>query len=318
MTSAKKKILITGGAGYIGSVLIRKLIQKGYIVRIADALLWTDKAISPLYSNPQFELLEGDLRQEDVQNKALEGISAVIHLAAIVGDPACKKEPELAEEVNWIASKSLFDKASDMKTERFIFASTCSNYGKMSDTDYHIDETGALNPISLYARLKVRFEKYLLESQSNHMSSTSLRFATAYGNSPRMRFDLTLNEFVKAAVLDEELVVYGESFWRPYCHVEDISQACICALEADKKLIENQVFNVGHTKENYQKKTIVELIKKRIPGMRLRFVHKDEDPRDYKVSFERIANILNFEPSKTLQDGIDEIIEHLRNGERVL
>ncbi len=310
----EKKVLITGGAGYIGSVLTQKILERGYFVRVVDCLRWGGESLLQILTDPRLEFIKGDLRRDEVQRKALKGMGAVIHLAAIVGDPACKKEPKLAEEVNWLASKSLFDRASKMKIERFIFASTCSNYGKMTNTDSYIDEKGILNPISWYAKLKVKFEEYLLQNPSNSMTATSLRFATAYGVSKRMRFDLTVNEFVKEAVLGRELLVFGKNFWRPYCHVEDLTQGCLRALEANKKLIDKEVFNVGDTVENYQKATIVSLIRKRLPDMRVRFVHKDEDPRDYRVNFGKIKNKLRFQTTKRVENGIDEIIQHLHRG----
>lgn len=310
----KKKVLITGGAGYIGSVLTKKILEQGYPVRVVDCLRWENELFPPFFIDPRLELIKGDLRKDEVQRRALKGVATVIHLAAIVGDPACKKEPKLAEAVNWSASKSLFDRAKRMKVERFIFASTCSNYGKMSKADSYIDEKGILNPISWYAKLKVKFEDYILKKSSHSMAVTSLRFATAYGISRRMRFDLTVNEFVKEAALGRELSVFGKEFWRPYCHVEDLAQGCLHTLEADKDLIDKEVFNVGDTRENYQKATIVSLISKRIPEMRVRFVHKDEDPRDYRVNFGKIKNKLKFSAAKTVENGIDEIIEHLSAG----
>jgi nucleoside-diphosphate-sugar epimerase len=308
------RILITGGAGYIGSVLTKKLLNRGYAVRAVDSLRHGCESIYQFYKNPAFEFIKGDLRDDRIQRASLEGIGAVFHLAAIVGDPACKKEPKLAEEINWMASKALFDNANEIGIRRFIFASTCSNYGKMVDTEQYVDETGVLNPISWYAELKVRFEQYLLEAPVNSMVTTSLRFATAYGVSPRMRFDLTVNEFVKDAFLGRKLKIYGKKFWRPYCHVEDLAQAGICVLETDRNLVDREVFNVGDTSENYQKNMIADLIKERLPGMRVGFIHKDEDPRDYRVDFNKIKDKLKFQTTKRVKDGIDEVIKLLGSG----
>ena len=309
-----KNILVTGGAGYIGSVLTRKLLEQGHNVRVADCLKWGGLALLPFFSNPRFEFSHVDLRSEQGRKRALQGISEVVHLAAIVGDPACKNEPELAEETNWQATKDLFNLARVFGVKRFIFASTCSNYGKISGSDSYIDETGVLNPISLYAKLKVKCEEYILRVSRDGMAVVSLRFATAYGVSGRMRFDLTVNEFAKDLALGKELLVFGEQFWRPYCHVEDICQACILALEADKKSVDGNIFNVGDTKENYQKRILVEMIRKCISSAKFTFVHKDEDPRDYKVNFEKIRKKLKFKIKKTVADGIDEVIALVRSG----
>lgn len=310
-----RNILVTGGAGYIGSILTRRLLEKGYRVRVLDVLKFGKESLREIEDDPNFELCIADIRDHKEVGKALKGMDAVIHLAAIVGDPACKKEPELAKEINLEASQSLLRTGQQNDLKRFVFISTCSNYGKMTDPDGSVDENSPLRPVSLYAELKVKFEEQLLLAKySNEFTVVGLRFATAYGVSPRMRFDLTVNEFTKDLCLGKELIVFGEQFWRPYCHIEDLSNACIAALEADRKLVHKNVFNVGDNRENYQKKTIVELIKDRLPESRVKFVHKDEDPRDYRVNFDKIKRVLNFEVTRRLPDGIDEILQHIRSG----
>jgi nucleoside-diphosphate-sugar epimerase len=310
-----KKVLVTGGAGYIGSVLVGQLLERGYYVKVLDILNFGGESLIYYFNKPNFEFIKGDIRnKEDIIN-ALKDINAVIHLAAIVGDPACAKQPELAKQINWYSSKQLFDYCNNnTEVERFIFASTCSNYGKMLDADY-VDENSPLNPVSLYAELKVKFEKYILESSTReNFSPTSLRFSTVYGLSPRMRFDLTVNEFMKDATLGRELVVYGEQFWRPYCHVNDLARACIIALEAKEELIDHEVYNVGDTHQNYQKKMIIEEIKKILPELKVRYVEQIEDPRDYRVNFNKIKSKLGFNITKTILDGLKEIFEIIRKG----
>ncbi len=230
MESKNKKILVTGGAGYIGSVLTRLLLEKGYSVKVVDCLFWGGESLLGVFTNPNFEFIKGDVRDKNIHSKLLENVDGIVHLAAIVGDPACNADPELATSINWEGAKSLFDSAQESGVKNFVFASTCSNYGKMEDSNQLIDEDGALNPVSLYAKLKVKFEEYLLGSESKGMIATALRFSTAYGPSPRIRFDLTVNEFVKEIVLDRELVVFGEQFWRPYCHTQDLARACLKVL----------------------------------------------------------------------------------------
>ena len=185
-------------------------------------------------------------------------------MAAIVGDPACKLYSDLATKTNWDSSKHLIDKAQSTGVSKFIFASTCSNYGKMKDPKAFVDENSKLAPISLYAELKVKFENYLLKEmrRRDEFSPTSLRFSTVYGLSPRMRFDLTVNEFTKELALGKELVIFGKQFWRPYCHVKDFANAFITVLEAPENKVAFNVFNVGDTNENYTKQMIVEEIKK--------------------------------------------------------
>lgn len=309
------KILITGGAGYIGSVLSRQLLAKGHQVRVLDILNFGGESILSIINHSNFEFMKGDIRCKSDVLKAIEQMDAVVHLAAIVGDPACAKQPEIAKETNLVASKMLLDLCNSSRTvKQFIFASTCSNYGKM-EGDGYIDETAPLKPVSLYAQLKVAFEKYLLESKTRAgFIPTALRFATVYGLSQRIRFDLTVNEFIRDAALGKELVIFGEQFWRPYCHVDDLARACALILESDKKAVDHEVFGVGDTRENYQKRMLAEEIKKVIPSVQIKYVYKDEDPRDYRVKFDKIADRLGFKISKTVPDGIREINFIIQNG----
>jgi len=303
-----KKILVTGGAGYIGSVLVRQLLYKGYKVRVLDILKFGGDSLVELFNNTNFEFQKGDVRNLEDIEKALIGVDAVVNLAAIVGDPACAMEPEIAKETNYEASKRLYLKANEHNVTRFVFASTCSNYGKMADPTSYVTEESELNPVSLYAETKVATENFLLnQSKENICKPTSLRFSTVYGVSPRMRFDLTVNEFTKELALGRELVVFGEQFWRPYCHVVDLSRSVISVLEADEEKVAFDVFNVGDTKENYTKQMIMKEILKQIPKAKIKYVQKEEDPRDYRVSFEKIKDKLNFKITKTVPEGITQI-----------
>lgn len=256
-----------------------------------------------------------DIRNEDNLKEAIKDVDAVVHLAAIVGDPACAKQPELTKSINWDATKKLFDLCSESNNiQRFVFASTCSNYGKMEGCGY-LNENSPLRPMSLYAELKVKFEEYSLNANStNGMAVTSLRFSTVYGLSPRMRFDLTVNEFMREVVMGKELVVFGEQFWRPYCHVDDLARACVLVLESDREKVVQKVFGVGDTNENYQKKMIVDEILKIVPDAQIKYVHKDEDPRDYRVNFSKIQRELGYNITKTVPDGLHEIYSILFNG----
>ncbi len=309
-----KSILVSGGAGYIGSVLVSLLLGKGYHVRVLDNLSFGGEAIVDFVSDPNFEFTRGDVTNEDDVRKALKGIDGVVHLAAIVGDPACAKQPDLARKTNLEGSKLFYTLANEAGAKRFIFASTCSNYGKMNGTDY-VTETSTLAPVSLYAETKVAVEKFLLgQDKANTCKPTSLRFSTVYGLSRRPRFDLTVNEFTKELSLGRELKVFGEQFWRPYCHVVDLSRSVIAALEAPEDKVAFDVFNVGDTNENYQKQMIVEEIVKVIPDARVSYVKKNEDPRDYRVSFEKIRERLDYHITKTVPDGIREIHKVVQDG----
>jgi len=308
------KILVTGGAGYIGSVLVSDLLAKGHRVRVLDNLMYGGQSLLGVWSHDRFEFIRGDVRDSDVVCAALEGIDAVVHLAAIVGDPACARDPELARSVNLDASLALLTKSRRAGVSRFVFASTCSNYGKMKDSDQYVDETSELRPLSLYAETKVAVERAVLDpAQTEGVCATSLRFATVFGVSPRMRFDLTVNEFTMEMLTKKHLLVYGEQFWRPYVHVRDVAKAIMVVLEAPVAKVQNEVFNVGATNQNYQKQQLVDLIQSRVPDATVEYVHKEEDPRDYRVSFAKISSILGFETTRTVEDGVREVTQLVRD-----
>lgn len=309
------KVLVTGGAGYIGSVLVRQLLGKGHSVRAFDSLKFGGESLYDVMLHPDFEFMKGDVRESADVERALSGIDAIAHLAAIVGDPACKKFSEEAHQTNWDASVALFNAAENSGIKRFVFASTCSNYGKMPDPNSFVKEDSALNPVSLYAELKVRFEKYLLEDRKgSNMCSTALRFATVYGFSPRIRFDLTVNEFTRNAAVHGEQEIWGKQFWRPYCHVDDLARSVVLALESPEGKVRANVFNVGNTEENYNKGMIIEEVCKVVPGTRVIYVESSEDPRDYRVNFDKIKNELGFTITKRVPDGIKEVYALLKTG----
>jgi nucleoside-diphosphate-sugar epimerase len=305
-------VLVTGGAGYVGSVVVDELLERGFRVRALDALLHGSvPSLLQSWGNRRFAFVKGDVRDAEARTRALDGISAVVHLAAIVGDPACARHPELAREVNLEATKALLTDAEQAGVERFVFASTCSNYGKMNNGDL-ADETVELKPVSLYAETKVEAEGEVLGRRK--LAPTCLRFATVYGTSPRMRFDLTVNEFTRDLEVLDELVVFGEQFWRPYVHVRDAASAIALVLEAPLDLMAGEVFNVGDTGENYRKLDLVEILRTRFPNGKVDFVHKDEDPRDYRVSFEKFASRTGFRIERSVEDGVDEVLALVRSG----
>jgi nucleoside-diphosphate-sugar epimerase len=309
-----KKVLVTGGAGYIGSVLVKLLLERGYFVRVLDNLSFGGEAIVELFNNDNFDFVKGDIRNRDDLKRAMEGIDFVAHLASIVGDPACAVEPELTKDINVNGAKLTYEVANEMGISKFVFASTCSNYGKMEDSNAYVNEESELKPVSLYAETKVEFEQYLLlQDRANSAKPTCLRFSTVYGLSPRIRFDLTVNEFTKELAMDRELIIFGEQFWRPYCHVVDLSRGVIAVFESDNRTDFN-VYNVGDTSENYQKQMIVDEILKQLSDSKIKYVKRDEDPRDYRVSFEKIKNELGFKITKKVPDGIRQIIQVVKDG----
>jgi nucleoside-diphosphate-sugar epimerase len=308
-----ERVTVTGGAGYLGSIVVDELLLQGYSVCALDVLLHgcVPSLLHP-WGNSRFEFVRGDVRDPQARARALEGADAVVHLAAIVGDPACARQPDLAREVNLDATRCLLDEAEQAGVARFLFASTCSNYGRMNGGAL-ASEGFDLKPISLYAETKVAAEREVLEP-ARRLRSTCLRFATVYGTSPRMRFDLTVNEFTRDLALKEELVIFGEQFWRPYVHVRDAGRAVAQVLSAPADTVAGEVFNVGDTRENYRKLDIVELLRERFPRGRIEFVQRDEDPRDYRVSFEKFARRLGFKVERSVADGIDEVVSLLGSG----
>ena len=313
-----EQVLVTGGAGYVGSGLLRELLNEGYSVTCVDNLMFGGESLLDIWHNANFTFHKCDINDWASFNTILtkNSFDAVIHLAAIVGDPACKLHSDLAQKTNWESTKWLIDKCQEIGVPKFVFASTCSNYGKMEDPESYVDENSKLAPVSLYAELKVKFEEYMLNemTKSNNFSPTSLRFSTVYGLSPRMRFDLTVNEFTKDLALGRELVIFGEQFWRPYCHVKDFSNAFITVLKSASNKVAYNVFNVGDTQENYTKQMLIDEIKKVLPEAKIKYVDKNDDPRDYRVNSDKIKRELGFQISMRVPDGINEVKRIVQEG----
>jgi nucleoside-diphosphate-sugar epimerase len=313
-----KNILVTGGAGYVGSGLLRELLSENYNVTCVDNLMFGGESLLDIWHNNNFTFIKCDINDWNAFDNILQTnqFDAVIHLAAIVGDPACSMNSDLALQTNWKSTKWLLDKSIEIGIKKFIFSSTCSNYGKMDNSDSYVDEESNLSPVSLYAELKVKFENYMLTEIKKHADfcPTSLRFSTVYGLSPRMRFDLTVNEFTKDLALGKELTIFGEKFWRPYCHVKDFSNAFITVLRAENIKVAYNVFNVGDTSENYTKQMIVDEIIKVIPEAKINYVEKNEDPRDYRVNSDKIKRELGFKITMRVIDGIEEVKRMIQEG----
>lgn len=307
-----KTVLVTGGAGYVGVPVVETLLAGGWRVRVLDTLRWGGESLLGVWAHPQFDMMKGDVTRAEDRARALPDVNAVVHLAAIVGDPACKKEPELAQAVNFESTRALYDEAAARGADSFVFVSTCSNYG-IADPSHLAVETSPLNPVSHYASTKVAAEQYLL-SKTSGPAATVLRLATVYGVAPRMRFDLTVNEFARDVALGRTLEIFAETLWRPYVHVSDVAAAIRLVLETPESVRRGQVYNVGHTDENYQKKTIGELLKARVPDSAITTVKTGNDPRSYRVGFEKIATDLGFAPAHHVPDGLDEVLALVRSG----
>jgi len=307
-------VLVTGGAGYLGSVLSLVLLEAGYHVRVIDNLLYGGRGLLPVMGHSRFEFYAADILDHDAVERATGGVDAVIHLAAIVGDPACARDPTLARAVNEEGSAHVIAAARSAGVKRFVFTSTCSNYGRMADVSVLATEAHDLRPLSLYAETKVAIERGLLALPQSPTAFTVLRLATLFGLSPRMRFDLTVNQFVMEMSVRRKVTVYGEQFWRPYVHVRDATRAIVAVLAAPGDSVAGRVFNVGHTDENYRKVDLIEIISRRVPGAEVEFVSMAEDPRDYRVSFDRIRSVLAYSTTRSVADGVEEMATALEAG----
>ena len=306
--------LVTGGVGYIGMLACAELAASGRTVRALDNLLHGQTGHADALRADGVDVVVGDVRDPAARANALAGVDEVVHLAAVVGDPACAVDPDLAREVNVEGSRALVHDARAAGVHRMVFASTCSNYGRMADPTVPITEDGELAPVSLYAEQKVGIEQALLDTDFAPLRPTCLRFATVYGVAPRMRFDLTVNEFTRDLWADKHLEVFGEQFWRPYAHVRDVARAVRLVLDTEVERVGRRVFNVGRSGENYRKLDLVEEIRRQTDRGEVSFVRRTEDPRDYKVSFDRVRDELGFATTMTVPDGIAEVLAALEAG----
>lgn len=310
-----KKVLLIGGAGYVGTVITADFLKRGYNVVVLDNFIYNNQfAIQPYLGDPNYSIIKGDVNDAEALSKASVGVDAVVLLAGLVGDPITKKYPEASFEINTQGVKKCIDFFDDKAIENFVFISTCSNYGLIGE-DELADEQFALNPLSLYAKAKVEAEQYLLSKKGEvNYSATVLRFATAFGLSPRMRFDLSVSEFVRDLYFGKELLVFDEHTWRPYCHVRDFARLIDIILSAEKDKIDFEVFNAGGEANNHTKKMIVDTILEALPEAKVKYTNNGSDPRNYKVSFEKVQKALGFQPEFTVKLGVEELIQALEMG----
>lgn len=311
---AVKKVMVIGCAGYLGSVLTRLLISKGFIVNGLDNLMYGDYGIKELYKKKGFNFVEGDVRDIKVLMESIKGCDAVIHLAAIVGDPACKLDAEETISINYLATKMITEVCKYSQINRFLFASTCSVYGASETPGSLITEDSLLNPVSLYAEMKIKSEKAILEAMDENFSPTILRLATIYGLSPRMRFDLVVNLLTAKATTEGKITIFGGDQWRPLLHVADAAEAFIRCLEAPIEKVRGQVFNVGSNQQNYRILELGPILQSIIPDVQI--VKRDDiiDKRSYSTAFDKISNVLGYKTERTIQDGILEIKHALDEG----
>ena len=309
----KKKLLIFGGEGYIGRVVQDELNLKNYKCVSFDNLIYEKNKKNYLKKNKNRQIVFGNIKDVQKIEKLLKDFDFVLILAGLVGDPITKSYPLLSKKINEDYIKKLINTCLASNIERLIFVSTCSNYG-ISKNNTRLKENAPLRPISLYAKSKVKIEKFILSKKyKTRKICTILRFATAFGSSPRMRFDLTLNEFVKTMFNNKILEIYDKDTWRPYCHVKDFAKIIDKVFKAAKRKVFFEVFNAGSSKNNFTKLMIVQKIKKFFKNRKkIKFVDNSKDMRNYEVNFDKIRRKLNFISNWTLEKGIREIALKLK------
>jgi len=303
------KLLVTGGAGNVGSVLVNLALQKGYEVKVVDAL-WFEKKIPLLnLSNPNYEFILGDICDQVLMKECVKDIDYVIHAAAVVGDPASKMFPDITAKVNQQAAINLIKLCEKNEVKGFVFLSTCSNYGISSGL---ANEESELKPLSLYAETKVNVEKYLMQEVKG-IDWVIGRLSTVYGISPRIRFDLTVNDFAMNGYRNKCLDIFLPLSFRPYVNVWDLARILLVMIE-DFTRVKNNVFNIGFPGENYQKIKIAEAVKKYIPNLKINIVKEGGDLRDYQVDFSKLHKMINLNREYDAERSVKEFINIFKQG----
>ena len=313
-TTYGKAVLVTGGAGYIGSWVTRQLLEAGFHVTVYDALLYGGKSLVGVLGHPRLRFIKGDVRDQQHLREAMHGVTDVVHLAAIVGEAACNKAPEDARAINCTGTQQVVHAAREQGVRRLIFFSTCSSYGVQETTQVAHEET-QLNPVSLYAETKIDAERFLRDTvRDGDLCYTIFRPATVHGPSARMRFDLIVNHLTRDACLDRKVAIKGADMWRPLMWVGDAGRAIVATVHAEERVIRNQVFTLGGTDANYRKREIGEILKARLPDLDLTCSASDADVRSYRVDFSKIRTRLGFTLSKPLDAAIGDILQLLETG----
>jgi nucleoside-diphosphate-sugar epimerase len=301
------KILVIGGAGYIGSMLVRKLLRRNYRVKVLDALLYGDDSIRDLYLDKSFEFVKGDTRHVEVLTSVMSDVTAVVHLAELVGDPLCDQDAKKTRDINMFATSLVAQVCKQFLIPRFVYVSSCSVYGANKDKNL-VSEKSPPAPVSLYAKMKLESEKALTLLSDDVFNPTILRLATVYGLGYRPRFDLVVNTMTAHAYHTGKLTVHGGGTqYRPLVHVSDVAEAIIKVLEAPKTKVRGEVFNVGCEPQNIQIKGIAKLVKQVLPKTKIVMERDAMDKRDYRVCFEKIRNVLGWNPQKDIKQGIYEL-----------
>ena len=303
-------VLVVGGAGYIGSVLVRKMLASGARVRILDSLLYGAEPINPILDHPNLELMQGDCRNIQDVARALRSVDSVVHLAAIVGDAACGEAPEITLQINYAATRMAVEMAKGAGASRFVFASSCSVYGA---SDQEMREDMPSYPVSLYAQTKLESERIVLDARSASFHPTVLRLATVFGDSYRPRFDLAVNLLTAKAHFEGVITIFNGDNWRPFIHVQDVAEGIVAVLKTPPGLVSGAMFNLGDSRMNYRLRDVAAEIQHIFPYAKVEYV-ANGDRRNYRVCFDKARDILNFQHGIGLRAGILEVKRALEMG----
>ena len=304
----KKTIFLIGGAGYIGSILTELLINEGYNIRIFDNFMYGKESLKKFVSNKNVEIIKGDTRHIEDLSVAFKDISTVIHLAELVGDPLCNLNPEKTYEINYLATNLIITLCKKFFVDKFIYISSCSVYGK-NINEKLLTENSKINPLSIYAKLKLNIEEAIIENTDPAFNYTILRLGTVYGKSYRPRFDLVINLFCGLSATNKPISINNGNQWRPFVHVKDVARSILFVLKNNNKT-NKEIFNV--ISEN---STIIELsntIKKHNKNIKIKTNNNVTDKRDYKVSAKKINKVLKFKPLFNIDYGINELIKFVK------
>lgn len=304
------KVLILGGAGYVGTALTGHLLEHGHDVTVLDLMMFGAESLMPLGAERSPRIVVGDIRDRSLLESIMPSHDAVVLLASIVGEPACNRNPDLTRSINEDGTKTVLEVAKKSGIEKLVFASTCSNYG-VNHSEQLVDETAPLMPLSAYSETKVNAERYVLSACSESMCTTVLRLSTAFGVSRRMRFDLLVSDFALHGFRDRKIVIYGEQFWRPFVHIQDIASAIETVLRTPRPQVAGEVFNIGRNDNNVQKMHLAELVSQQLGNVEIETVARNQDPRSYRVSFDKVENKLGFRARWSVEQGIREVLDHL-------
>ena len=311
METQKQRVLVTGGAGYIGSVTVRLLLENSYEVTVLDAGLYSYDSLLDVID--QITLIKGDVRNSDDVKKAMTNVDIVVHLAELVGDPACALNPLLARSINYKGSVMVIDEAKKSGVKRLLYTSSCSVYGKTDDSE-ECSESYPRKPLSLYAEIKCDVENYLQTVSDSTFKPTILRLATVFGLSYRPRFDLVVNTITAIAENESKITIRGGSEWRPLIHVQDVARSIYILVSGPTQLVEGQTYNIGDSSQNVTILDIGNIVHSQIPSAVLETDDQiPSDARSYRVSFLKARNRLAFTSKKSIVDGVSELLVYIRS-----